>query len=277
MSSLRRPLLAAIAALAVIAGPAQAQSFDPRLLNLLRGGIQLFQGLNFSNLNPNQEVQLGRQMNQQMLSQRFRPNHDRALAAYINDVGQRLAAQSDRPDLPWQFQVVDSREINAFATMGGYVYITTGMLGFLSNEAELAGVLAHEIGHIEGRHLPQRLGQSYLQQAGLSALGMDSDRFTQMAVELALNRPNSRSAEFDADARGLRIMERAGYAPAGLISVMNKLAGLSNNGMAFLSTHPDSRERARALTAKLNGDRNRINQGLGLDDSSYRQQVLARL
>ncbi len=98
-------------------------------------------------------------MNQQMLSQRFRPNRDRALAAYINDVGQRLAAQSDRPDLPWQFQVVDSREINAFATMGGYFYITTGMLGFLSNEAELAGVLAHEIGHIEGRHLPQRLAR----------------------------------------------------------------------------------------------------------------------
>ncbi|WP_338430342.1 M48 family metallopeptidase [Synechococcus elongatus] len=273
----RRPFAAAIAALAITAGPAQAQSFDPRLLNLLRGGIQLFQGLNFSNLNPNQEVQLGRQMNQQMLSQRFRPNRDRALAAYINDVGQRLAAQSDRPDLPWQFQVVDSREINAFATMGGYVYITTGMLGFLSNEAELAGVLAHEIGHIEGRHLPQRLGQSYLQQAGLSALGIDSDRFTQVAVDLALNRPNSRSAEFDADARGLRIMERAGYAPAGLISVMNKLASLGNNGMTFLSTHPDSRERARVLTAQLNGDRNRINQGFGLDDRSYRQQVLARL
>ncbi|WP_338462039.1 M48 family metallopeptidase [Synechococcus elongatus IITB7] len=275
--AVRRPFAAAIAALAITAGPAQAQSFDPGLLNLLRGGIQLFQGLNFSNLNPNQEVQLGRQMNQQMLSQRFRPNRDRALAAYINDVGQRLAAQSDRPDLPWQFQVVDSREINAFATMGGYVYITTGMLGFLSNEAELAGVLAHEIGHIEGRHLPQRLGQSYLQQAGLSALGIDSDRFTQVAVDLALNRPNSRSAEFDADARGLRIMERAGYAPAGLISVMNKLASLGNNGMTFLSTHPDSRERARALTAQLNGDRNRINQGFGLDDRSYRQQVLARL
>ncbi|AZB73735.1 M48 family metallopeptidase [Synechococcus elongatus] len=275
--AVRRPFAAAIAALAITAGPAQAQSFDPGLLNLLRGGIQLFQGLNFSNLNPNQEVQLGRQMNQQMLSQRFRPNRDRALAAYINDVGQRLAAQSDRPDLPWQFQVVDSREINAFATMGGYVYITTGMLGFLSNEAELAGVLAHEIGHIEGRHLPQRLGQSYLQQAGLSALGIDSDRFTQVAVDLALNRPNSRSAEFDADARGLRVMERAGYAPAGLISVMNKLASLGNNGMTFLSTHPDSRERARALTAQLNGDRNRINQGFGLDDRSYRQQVLARL
>ncbi|BAD78481.1 hypothetical protein syc0291_c [Synechococcus elongatus PCC 6301] len=274
--SLRRPIIAAIAALALTAGPAQAQ-FDPRLLNLLRGGIQLFQGLNFSNLNPNQEVQLGRQMNQQMLSQRFRPNRDRILAAYVNDVGQRLAAESDRPDLPWQFQVVDSREINAFATMGGYVYITTGMLGFLSNEAELAGVLAHEIGHIEGRHLPQRLGQSYLQQAGLSALGVDSDRFTQVAVDLALNRPNSRSAEFDADARGLRIMERAGYAPAGLISVMHKLAGLGNNGITFLSTHPDSRERARALTAQLNGDRNRMNQGFGLDDWTYRQQVLARL
>ncbi|WP_126148124.1 M48 family metallopeptidase [Synechococcus elongatus] len=274
--SLRRPIIAAIAALALTAGPAQAQ-FDPRLLNLLRGGIQLFQGLNFSNLNPNQEVQLGRQMNQQMLSQRFRPNRDRILVAYVNDVGQRLAAESDRPDLPWQFQVVDSREINAFATMGGYVYITTGMLGFLSNEAELAGVLAHEIGHIEGRHLPQRLGQSYLQQAGLSALGVDSDRFTQVAVDLALNRPNSRSAEFDADARGLRIMERAGYAPAGLISVMNKLAGLGNNGITFLSTHPDSRERARALTAQLNGDRNRMNQGFGLDDWTYRQQVLARL
>lgn len=72
-------------------------------------------------------------------------------------------------------------------------------------------------------------------------------------------------------------MERAGYAPAGLISVMNKLAGLGNNGITFLSTHPDSRERARALTAQLNGDRNRMNQGFGLDDWTYRQQVLARL
>ena len=275
--SFRRPLVAAIAAIALTAGPAQAQSFDPRWLNLLRGGIQLFQGLNFNNLSPSQEVQLGQQMNQQMMSQRFRPNRDRALAAYINDVGQRLAAQSDRPDLPWQFQVVDSPDINAFATMGGYVYITTGMLGFLSNEAELAGVLAHEIGHIEGRHLPQRLGQSYMQQAGLSALGIDSDRLTQLAVELAVNRPNSRSAEFDADRRGLRIAERAGYAPAGLISVMDKLARLGNNGATFLSTHPDSRERARALTAQLNGDRNRLYQGYGLDEGFYRQQVLARI
>ena len=90
------------------------------------------------------------------------------LQAYVNELGQRLAAQSHRPNLQWTFTVLDSPEINAFALPGGYVYVTRGIMAYLENEAELAGVMGHEIGHVTARHAAQRATRQ--QNAGIGVI-----------------------------------------------------------------------------------------------------------
>src|SRR4030067_1702493 len=98
-----------------------------------------------------QEIQLGAQEHQDVLKE-YAALDNPALQAYVNEVGQRLAKQSHRPHLQWHFTVVDSPDVNDFALPGGYVYITRGLMTYLNSEAELAGVVGHEIGHVNARH-----------------------------------------------------------------------------------------------------------------------------
>ena len=102
-----------------------------------------------------QEIELGRQMDAQVREE-MGVYSDPELQRYVQDVGMRLARASDRPNLPWQFAVVDSPAVNAFALPGGFIYLTRGILPFLDNEAQLAGVLGHEIGHVTARHSAQQ-------------------------------------------------------------------------------------------------------------------------
>ena len=114
-----------------------------------------------------QEIQLGAQAHQDVLKE-YAALDNPALQAYVNEVGQRLAAQSHRPHLQWHFTVVDSPDVNAFALPGGYVYITRGIMAYLNSEAELAGVVGHEIGHVTARHGVRQ--QSASTAAGLGAV-----------------------------------------------------------------------------------------------------------
>ncbi|MFY8063346.1 MAG: M48 family metalloprotease, partial [Usitatibacteraceae bacterium] len=98
-----------------------------------------------------EEIVSGHNIHQQVLKE-YPPYKNAALQAYVNGVGQKLAAQSHRNNLPWTFTVVDSPDINAFAVQGGYIYMTRGLMAYLDSEAELAGVLGHEIGHVTARH-----------------------------------------------------------------------------------------------------------------------------
>ncbi len=125
-------------------------SFGRSWMDLLFRGVQVIQ---LSTISPQQEVALGRQINQGLLeSGKVKLSKDARINQYVQEIGQRLAATSDRPDLPYTFQVVRDNSINAFATMGGFVYLHTGLIKTADNEAELASVIAHEIGHIVGRH-----------------------------------------------------------------------------------------------------------------------------
>ncbi|MFM7578978.1 MAG: M48 family metalloprotease, partial [Microcystaceae cyanobacterium] len=137
---------------------------------------------------------------------------NRPLNEYINEIGQHLAQNSDRPDLPYTFQVVNDRAINAFATMGGFVYINTGTILAADNEAELASVIAHEIGHITARHSVTRMRDMALSQGLMTAAGLQESTIVNMGVQLAVNLPMSREAEMEADQLGLKMLTRAGYA-----------------------------------------------------------------
>ncbi|MBD0269233.1 MAG: M48 family metalloprotease, partial [Cyanobacteria bacterium Co-bin8] len=120
------------------------------ILDLIFNGVQYIQ---LSNLSDQNEVTLGRQIDQQIKRQGVRVyNRNPAIVDYVNQIGQRLATTSDRPNLPYTVQVLEDNSVNASATMGGFLYVNTGLIRTAANEAELAGVMAHEIGHITGRH-----------------------------------------------------------------------------------------------------------------------------
>lgn len=240
-------------------------------LELMIRGIQLVQ---ISNISDGQEVELGQEINRELIdSGQVKIYRDRSIENYINQIGRRLAQQSDRPGIPYTFQVVDDDSINAFATMGGYVYINKGLISAADNEAELASVIAHEIGHIVGRHSIEQMRQRAIAQGLLSAAGLDRSNAIQIGVELALSRPNSRSDELEADRFGLENLIRANYAPAGMISFMNKLLQ-KNSGRSvptFLSTHPATSDRIKALQARINPAR--ANVGNGLDRQAYQNRI----
>jgi predicted Zn-dependent protease len=248
-----------------LASPPMAQSW----LNLLFQGIQVIQ---LSNLSDAQEVRLGQQVNQQLIQQgQFTPSGDRRLQVYVNEIGQRLAQTSSRPDIPYTFQVVDDQAINAFATMGGFVYINTGLIYTAENEAELASVIAHEIAHIADRHAVTRMRDMALSQGLMTATGMRESQVVQMAVQIAVNLPMSREDELAADNLGLRNLINAGYAPEGMVSFMKKLQQKGNAAPEFLSTHPLTQNRVVALQRSI--PERYLNSGDGLDPQAYNQRI----
>ncbi|PSF37816.1 peptidase [Aphanothece hegewaldii CCALA 016] len=241
--------------------------------DLLRQSIQVIQ---LSNLSDNQEVQFGQQINQTLLKQgKVKISRNEAINRYITKIGQRLAQSSDRPNIPYRFQVVNNNSINAFATMGGFVYVHTGLIKKVSNEAELASVIAHEIGHIVGRHAIENMKKTAITQGLLTAAGLDSQSFVQLGVQLVYNLPNSRSAELEADQIGLQNLEQAGYAPIGMLSFMEKLLKYSSAAPEFLSTHPATGDRIEALKASI--DPATANKGDGLNEKAYSTKIRALL
>jgi predicted Zn-dependent protease len=265
------PLISVFVALAVcLATPMPGQAFDIR--SLLFRGVQIIQ---MSNISDRQEVDLGQQMNQQLQSGDIRLSRNTEINRYVEQIGRRLAANSDRPDLPFTFQVVENNAINAFATLGGYVYIHTGLMRAADNEAELASVIAHEIGHIGGRHLVQQMRQRAIAGGVASAAGLDRNAAVGIGVELALNRPRSRQDEFDADNRGLRTLTQAGYAQSAMVSFMQKLMQKGGSTPAFLSTHPGTADRINGLQRAI--DAQPSNQRDGLDNAAYRAKIRSLL
>ena len=244
-------------------------SFALSWMDLLFRGVQVIQ---LSTISPQQEVAIGRQINQGLLeSGKVKLSKDARINQYVQEIGQRLAATSDRPDLPYTFQVVRDNSINAFATMGGFVYLHTGLIKTTDNEAELASVIAHEIGHIVGRHSITQLRNTALAQGLLSAAGLETKTWVQLAVNLAYNLPNSRKDELEADRLGLNNLVEAGYAPTAMISLMGKLAQQGGSTPTILSTHPATGDRILALQKQLNSVNNKQNQGL--DEDYYQLQI----
>lgn len=190
---------------------------------------------------------------------------DEVLQTYVNQVGRWVANQSDRPDLPWHFGVIESNDLNAFAAPGGYVLITKGLYQRLQNEAQLAGVLAHEIGHVVKKHHMKVLQKSQLLNIGARLLSnkvgenATIDKVIGNGAEI-LSRGLDKDAEFEADRVGVSLATRAGYEAFGLVEVLQMIGETnpSDSSVALLyKTHPSPEERLvkldEAIGTKLDG------------------------
>jgi predicted Zn-dependent protease len=253
-----------------------AQSFWERLF------LQGLQVVQLSNLSPQQEVSVGQQINQEFLRQGLRLVNDPQVNDYVSELGARLVANSERARIPYTFQVVRDQNVNAFATMGGFVYVTTGLIQTADNEAQLASVIGHEIGHIEGKHLLKQMRQTALTRGLLTAAGLDNSAAVSLGAELAIRRPRSRQDEFDADQRGLRMLNRAGLAESAMPEFMRKLTRRAAPP-TFLSTHPAAADRVVALERTIREQpgnfcrQDAMSPKCGLDPVAYRQVVKDRL
>jgi predicted Zn-dependent protease len=194
-----------------------------------------------------EEQAIGQQQDAEIRSQ-MGVYDDRGLEQYVNEIGQELARHSHRPNLPWTFTIVDSPVINAFALPGGYVYITRGILAYLDDESELAGVLGHEIGHVTARHAAQAYTRQAEANIGLTILSIfvpGTRPFADLGASglSVLFLRNGREAELEADRLGVEYGSGAGYDPAGVprfLATLARVDALSDRGMPnWLSTHPD--------------------------------------
>lgn len=233
--------------------------------DLIFRGIQIIQ---LSSLSPQQEVEIGRQINEQLISQRIRILQNPEITQYVNQIGQRLVAQNNRTGIPYTFQVVNDPSVNAFATMGGYVYVNRGLLVLADNEAELASVMAHEIGHIAGRHAVEQMRKTAIASGLVGAAGLNRNVAANIGVELAFRRPNSRKDELEADNFGLETLRRSGYAQSAMVTFMTKLLR-GGSVPTFLSTHPATSERITRLQQAIRSN----DSGDGLDRAAYRAKL----
>jgi predicted Zn-dependent protease len=188
---------------------------------------------------------------------------DPELQRYVNEIGQSLASKSHRPNLPWSFTVLDSPAINAMALPGGYVYLTRGILAYLDDESELAGVLGHEIGHITARHAAQAYTRQMQAGIGLTILSIFVPSTAPFADLSAtglgvLFMRHGREAEIEADRLGVEYGSGAGFDPSGVprfLATLARVSALSERGLPnWLSTHPapESRvERAEPVAGKF--------------------------
>ena len=206
-----------------------------------------------------QEVAMGRQAEPQVLAS-FGEYPDEEWQSYINDLGQELAAASERPHLPWAFHVLDDPLVNAFAYPGGYIYVTRGILSHFNSEAELVSVLGHEIGHVTARHSVEQMSQQQLAQLGLGVAAAASEDFRPYAGYAAaglqvLFLKFGRDDERQSDDLGLRYMTRAGYDPDEMPNVfrtLGRMQGASGQQIPeWQSTHPDPENRVGRIEAQI--------------------------
>ena len=203
-------------------------------------------------LSENDEIKMGKQTDVSVV-QMYGVYDDEDLAKYIDELGQKMAKISHRPNLKYEFKVMDSPVINAFAVPGGYVYITRGILAHLNNEAELAGVIGHEIGHITARHSAQKYSETYLANLGLGVGSMVSKDFAMFAGLAAqglglLFLKFSRDDERQSDVLGVEYSTQVGYDAremANFFHTLDKMQSKSEQGGLpdWASTHPNPADR----------------------------------
>jgi predicted Zn-dependent protease len=207
---------------------------------------------------PAQEIEIGRQGYAPVIAE-YGLYDDAALSAFVNATGQKVARVSHLPDLEWHFTVLDDPTVNAFAMPGGYIYITRGLLAYLNSEAQLAGVLGHEIGHVTHRHSAAQMTQQQLYGAGLALGSIVSPTFARYSgvAEQALGLlflKYSRTDESQADELGVEYATKAGYDSRDIpatYAMLKRIGDQSGQSLpSFLETHPDPGQR-EAVTTEL--------------------------
>ncbi|TVQ37577.1 MAG: peptidase M48 [Spirochaetaceae bacterium] len=221
-------------------------------------------GRSFEDITPEQEYYIGRAVGATILDQ-YAPYDEQAATDYLNLIGQSLAMASDRPELfgGYRFMVLDSEEVNAFATPSGLIFVSRGLLRLTRSEDDVAAVLAHEIGHVQHRHGLQAIRTSRI-TAALTSTAITGAQFatSQEIAELTevfedsindvtttlVNNGYSRSAEREADQAAVEIMKRIGYDPEALIRVLERMdEDWVSDGPGFMRTHPAPRTRIEVV------------------------------
>jgi predicted Zn-dependent protease len=185
---------------------------------------------------------------------RFGVVQDPAVHKYVTLVGLTLAQQSERPKLDWQFVVLDTDGVNAFASPGGIVHITRGALGLIKNESELAGVLGHEITHVSHKHAVSAIQKGNAVKVGseqLNSRGPFLDTFANKVYEIVLENKFDRNDEMDADKTGVALAQKIGYAPGGLAAFLTRLDDRNKDTPAqngLFASHPDTKARIEKVT-----------------------------
>ena len=204
-----------------------------------------------------QEIQLGRESDQEV-RQQMGVYKDPELQRYVTDVGQRLARASHRPNLPWTFTIVDSSAVNAFALPGGFIYVTRGILPFLRDEAELAAVMAHEVGHVDARHTAQAYSKQVALGGALGVLGVLAPQ-TQPLQGLAsaglqlMFLKFTRENELEADRLGTGYASSSGWDPQampdllGTLGRLDEASGTSRGVPNWAMTHPPAADRVQRV------------------------------
>ena len=182
---------------------------------------------------------------------------NRKYTSAVTRVGKNIAAVSDRPDFKWEFKTFDSEQANAFCLPGGKVAVYTAIFDYASNDAELAAVIGHEVGHAIARHGGERVSQGMFQKAGAEVVSATTgEKYREMAMmaygigsNLGVMLPYSRTHEYEADHIGIMLMAKAGYDPRYAISFWQKFSKASdtNSFTEYLSTHPMGKHRIEEL------------------------------
>jgi beta-barrel assembly-enhancing protease len=250
-------LALAMAALGIAAAPATAQ------LGGISGALKKAETVKKVvdlKVTDTEEQQIGLEVSNKVV-ETFGVYQDEAVAKYVTLVGAVLAQASPRPNLPWQFIVLDTDGVNAFAAPGGYVHVTRGLLGLMKDEAELAGVLAHEIIHVTEKHTVNAIQKGDTFKVASDEVGSSGGmtqalvtRVAQQAYSDILNNKFSRNDEGEADEKGVVLSNQVGYAPSGLSAALTKLADRNKdakepNGM--FASHPLLKDRISKIDSLI--------------------------
>jgi beta-barrel assembly-enhancing protease len=247
--------LAAFAMLAqgAVAANAAGSAGTPQLGSVIKR-TQQFRDLQITEA---EEVQLGSAVSEKVRN-RYGVVQDNAVHRYVTLVGSLLVQKSERPNLPYTFIVLDTDGVNAFAAPGGFIHITRGALGLMKNEAELAGVLAHEIVHVAGKHTIKAIQKGKMIQIGADEALSNPALFSKLVdktSELVLA-GFGRNEELEADRDGLSIANEVGYAPSGLADFLTRLTERnkkSTEKQGLFASHPEMEERLSKADSEAKG------------------------
>jgi predicted Zn-dependent protease len=247
-------VLVVVAVAATLGAPAAARAGAPQLGQLVKRAQQARSLI----ITEADEVQIGTAVSEKVRV-RYGVVQDPAVHRYVALVGMALAGETNRPNLPWKFIVLDTDGVNAFAAPGGFVHITRGALGLMASEAELAGVLAHEIEHVTQKHTIQAIQKSKAAEIGAQETLKDSKVFSRIvdATTEMVMAGFGRKEELESDHEGIRLADKVGYSPKALSQFLARLADRNKSAtekQGLFASHPEMQERLDKLASQVKSE-----------------------
>lgn len=245
-----KQILSFVVGVSLVAGAAPAAAGSPGQLGSLIKHAQQVREITITEAD---EIRIGDAVSQKVRV-RYGVVQDAAIHRYVFLVGMALAQATKRPNLPWTFIVLDTDGVNAFAAPGGFIHITRGALALIANEAELAGVLGHEVTHVTEKHTIKAIQKGKMVQVGADETLKDSKVFSSLVDKTTdmVMAGFGRAEELEADHGGVRLANSVGYAPGGLAAFLTRLSDRNKSAtekQGLFASHPEMQERLDKLAA----------------------------